>query len=120
VALKPSELRCGARAALVISVLVGIASCSSPAVLPEAECARRCVELAGSDAELCPKVCSATCYDRCSDLARRSGGLPCDTFCSSTCADLQHQFGITGELCRWIVENKPSPTYTPRSLEPAP
>ncbi|HEU4730813.1 MAG TPA: hypothetical protein VFT22_23115 [Kofleriaceae bacterium] len=112
--------RPAAVAALVIYALASAAGCGSSTSLAADECARQCTDLAGSDSGFCPKVCAATCYDRCSDLARRTGGLPCDTFCSSTCGELQHQFGIQRELCGWIVENRPSPTYTPRSLEPAP
>jgi hypothetical protein len=49
----------------------------------------------------------------------RLGGdlLACSEFCSRACADVEQHFGYNAQLCGWIIENRPDPTYTPEHLQ---
>jgi hypothetical protein len=99
--------------------VVALAACSAPnnAILSAAECTDVCVS-AGADAETCRRVCGATCNERCVDYNIRVGGglPPCARTCAMTCTEFQETLGFSRELCAWIVENRPSPTFTSPEL----
>lgn len=88
---------------------------------PKARCTDDCTKLArskGDDGAFCASVCDSTCETRCADISRRVGGAPCDVICSKTCPELEKTYGMNDEQCQWLVNDVPSPTYTPRKLEP--
>ena len=92
-------------------------------VLSAEACTTKCNELAGSNAAFCPRVCSATCAERCGDLMTRVGGglAPCNDWCAMSCDDFVKTFGMRRDMCEWVVENRPSPDFTnPAFGAPAP
>ena len=87
-------------------------------VLSADECTRQCTRAAGSDSAFCPKVCSATCAQRCGDLLRRVGSDlgTCADLCARSCDDLEKTFDFPTNMCGWMIENRPDPELTPREL----
>ena len=64
------------------------------------------------DPGLCPPACSRSCAERCGDLATRVGDfVPCQEVCSRSCVDLEATYGVSHELCTYLVENRFDPTY---------
>ena len=81
-----------------------------------ARCVAACVKAAtadGVDPGLCVGACSRSCADKCEDFATRVGGgvAPCQEVCSRSCADLEATYGMSHDLCSYLVENRFDPTY---------
>jgi hypothetical protein len=88
-----------------------------------AACVAACAKVASAesvDPGLCDKACSRTCADKCEDLATRTGGfVPCQEVCSRSCADLEATYGMSHDLCTYLVENRFDPTYVTAPDRPA-
>jgi hypothetical protein len=98
-------------------IAVALACGSGAGPISATACTEQCIALAGSDSAFCAPVCSTTCAQRCTDLmTRMGGGLSCTELCASTCPELHDRFDFNAEACAWIVEDRPSPTVTPREL----
>ena len=91
-------------------------STDDPTDRAQAPCVAACVKVAAAesvDPALCPPVCARSCAEKCEDLATRTGGgfAPCNEVCSRSCADLEATYGMSRELCTYLVENRFDPTY---------
>jgi hypothetical protein len=104
--------------ALVLGPLAGCeraGTAGDQAERARAACVAACVKVAAADAVdpgLCPPACSRTCAERCEELATRTGGfIPCQEVCSRSCVDLEATYGISDELCTYLVENRFDPAH---------
>ena len=107
--------------ALVLGTLAGCERAGltgDPADRARAACVAACVKVATAesvDLGVCLPACSRSCADKCEDFATRTGGgfAPCQVVCSRSCADLEATYGMSHELCTYLVENRFDPTYVP-------